>query len=148
MKQPNPTQPWWQSAVFYQIYPRSFADSNNDGIGDLEGIRQRLSYLQWLGVDAIWISPFFPSPMEDFGYDITDYCDVDPVFGSLTILIGYSPKRMTGKCASSSISSRITLRSSIPGSRNPDALVLVRNEIGTSGTPENRSASRPTTGSA
>jgi alpha-glucosidase len=77
------TQPWWQSAVFYQIYPRSFADSNDDGVGDLEGIRQRLSYLQWLGIDAVLISPFFPSPMEDFGYDITDYCNVDPVFGSL-----------------------------------------------------------------
>jgi alpha-glucosidase len=84
MKRPTPPLPWWQQAVFYQIYPRSFADSNNDGVGDLTGIRQQLDYLQWLGVDALWISPFFPSPMEDFGYDIVDYCDVDPVFGSLT----------------------------------------------------------------
>jgi alpha-glucosidase len=76
--------PWWHSAVFYQIYPRSFADSNHDGVGDLEGIRQRLDYLQWLGIDALWISPFYPSPMEDFGYDIANYCDVDPVFGSLS----------------------------------------------------------------
>jgi alpha-glucosidase len=83
MKRPVLPAPWWQHAVFYQIYPRSFADANHDGVGDLAGIRQRLDYLQWLGVDALWISPFFPSPMEDFGYDISDYCDVDPVFGSL-----------------------------------------------------------------
>lgn len=74
---------WWQTGVIYQIYPRSFMDSNDDGIGDLAGIRQRLDYLQWLGVDAIWLSPIQPSPMKDFGYDISDYCDVDPRFGSL-----------------------------------------------------------------
>jgi alpha-glucosidase len=75
--------PWWQSAVVYQIYPRSFADAGGDGIGDLPGIASRLDYLAWLGVDALWISPFFRSPMRDFGYDVSDYCDVDPVFGSL-----------------------------------------------------------------
>lgn len=75
--------PWWQTAVIYQIYPRSFQDSNNDGIGDLPGIRQRLNYLVKLGVDAIWLSPFYPSPMADFGYDVADYCDVDPCFGTL-----------------------------------------------------------------
>ena len=75
--------PWWKNAVVYQIYPRSFADSNGDGVGDLEGIRQRLDHLAWLGVDAIWISPFFKSPMADFGYDVSDYCDVDPLFGTL-----------------------------------------------------------------
>jgi alpha-glucosidase len=74
---------WWQTGTIYQIYPRSFQDSNGDGIGDLEGIRQRLDYLVWLGVDAIWISPIFPSPMHDFGYDIADYCGIDPIFGSL-----------------------------------------------------------------
>ena len=74
---------WWQSGTIYQIYPRSFQDSNGDGIGDLEGIRQRLDYLVWLGVDAIWISPIFPSPMQDFGYDVVDYCGIDPIFGSL-----------------------------------------------------------------
>jgi alpha-glucosidase len=78
-------QPWWQQGVFYQIYPRSFQDSNGDGIGDLQGIIDRLDYLSWLGVDAIWISPFYPSPMVDFGYDISDYCDVDPIFGDLVI---------------------------------------------------------------
>ncbi|MBX6752596.1 MAG: DUF3459 domain-containing protein [Thermorudis peleae] len=77
------TRPWWQGAVIYQIYPRSFQDTNSDGIGDLRGILQRLDYLAWLGVDAIWISPFFPSPMADFGYDISNYTDVDPRFGTL-----------------------------------------------------------------
>ncbi len=77
---------WWQRGVIYHIYPRSFADSNHDGIGDLEGIRQRLDYLVWLGVDAIWLSPIFPSPMADFGYDISDYYDVDPIFGTLADL--------------------------------------------------------------
>jgi len=75
--------PWWQRAVVYQIYPRSFCDANGDGVGDLAGIESRLDYLAWLGVDAIWISPFFRSPMKDFGYDVSDYCDVDPVFGTL-----------------------------------------------------------------
>ncbi|HMA37143.1 MAG TPA: alpha-amylase family glycosyl hydrolase [Chloroflexia bacterium] len=74
---------WWQRGVVYQIYPRSFMDSNGDGIGDLPGITARLDYLQRLGVDAIWISPFYPSPMADFGYDIANYVDVDPIFGTL-----------------------------------------------------------------
>ena len=74
---------WWKRGVVYQIYPRSFQDSNGDGVGDLEGIRQRLDYLSWLGVEAIWISPVYPSPMADFGYDISDYCGIDPLFGSL-----------------------------------------------------------------
>ncbi|WP_394177768.1 alpha-amylase family glycosyl hydrolase [Yoonia maritima] len=74
---------WWRGAVIYQIYPRSYQDSNGDGIGDLLGIVQRLPYIASLGVDAIWISPFFMSPMKDFGYDVSDYCDVDPMFGSL-----------------------------------------------------------------
>jgi alpha-glucosidase len=69
--------------VFYQIYPRSFSDSSGDGVGDLEGIRHHLDHLSWLGVDAVWISPFYRSPMADFGYDVSDYCDVDPLFGSL-----------------------------------------------------------------
>ncbi|WP_404480837.1 alpha-amylase family glycosyl hydrolase [Novosphingobium sp. BL-52-GroH] len=75
--------PWWRGAAIYQIYPRSFADSNGDGIGDLPGITARLDHVARLGVDAIWISPFYKSPMADFGYDISDYCAVDPMFGTL-----------------------------------------------------------------
>ncbi len=74
---------WWRGAVIYQIYPRSFLDTNGDGVGDLPGIVERLDYVASLGVDAIWISPFFKSPMADFGYDIADYRDVDPLFGTL-----------------------------------------------------------------
>jgi alpha-glucosidase len=75
--------PWWQAGVIYQIYPRSFLDSNGDGIGDLAGITEKLDYLRWLGVDALWLSPIFPSPMADFGYDITNYTAVHPLFGTL-----------------------------------------------------------------
>src|SRR5260370_1236291 len=74
---------WWQHAVFYEVYPRSFADSNNDGIGDLQGITSKMGYLHDLGVDAIWISPCFPSPQVDFGYDVSDYEDIDPMYGTL-----------------------------------------------------------------
>ncbi|GHA65025.1 alpha-glucosidase [Formosimonas limnophila] len=74
---------WWRGAVIYQIYPRSYQDSNGDGIGDLQGIVARLPYIADLGVDAIWLSPFFKSPMKDFGYDVSDYCDVDPMFGTV-----------------------------------------------------------------
>ncbi|MDO6966547.1 beta-galactosidase BglA [Rhizobium alvei] len=75
---------WWRGAVIYQIYPRSYQDSNGDGIGDLKGITRRLSHIASLGADAIWISPFFTSPMKDFGYDVSNYCDIDPIFGSLS----------------------------------------------------------------
>jgi alpha-glucosidase len=74
---------WWQTGVVYQVYPRSFGDANGDGVGDLEGIRRHLDYLAWLGIDAVWISPFYRSPMKDFGYDVADYTDVDPLFGDL-----------------------------------------------------------------
>ena len=74
---------WWQPAVIYQIYPRSFLDTTGNGVGDLQGIRARLDHLRWLGVDAVWLSPIYRSPMADFGYDVADYRDVDPLFGSL-----------------------------------------------------------------
>jgi alpha-glucosidase len=77
------THRWWQRGVIYQIYPRSFMDSNGDGVGDLPGVTSKLDYLQWLGVEAIWLSPIFPSPMADFGYDVADYTDVHPLFGTL-----------------------------------------------------------------
>lgn len=74
---------WWQKGVIYQIYPRSFMDSDGDGVGDLHGILERLDYLTWLGVDAVWLSPIFPSPMADFGYDVADYTGIHPLFGSM-----------------------------------------------------------------
>jgi alpha-glucosidase len=85
---PDPAAPraWWREAVVYQVYPRSFCDTDGDGVGDLDGIRRHLDHLSWLGVDALWLSPIFPSPMADHGYDVADYCDVDPVFGSLATI--------------------------------------------------------------
>ncbi|MGI8779007.1 MAG: alpha-amylase family glycosyl hydrolase [Solirubrobacteraceae bacterium] len=77
------SQPWWRRGVVYQVYPRSFADGDGDGVGDLRGLRDRLEHLVWLGVDAVWLSPIYPSPMVDFGYDITDHTAVDPLFGTL-----------------------------------------------------------------
>lgn len=77
------THEWWQKGIIYQIYPRSYADANGDGVGDLKGIQSKLDYIEWLGVDAIWLSPIFPSPMADFGYDISDYCGIHPLFGTM-----------------------------------------------------------------
>ena len=88
-RNPEPVErnaPWWQGAVIYQLIPRSFADGNGDGIGDLQGLQQRLSYLRWLGVDAIWLTPIYPSPLRDGGYDITDFTGVHPELGDLSAL--------------------------------------------------------------
>jgi 1,4-alpha-glucan branching enzyme len=87
---------WWKSAVIYEIYPRSFQDTNADGIGDLDGILQRLDYLVQLGVDSIWISPIYPSPMADFGYDVADYCGINPIFGQWETLIAFWVKLTIG----------------------------------------------------
>jgi alpha-glucosidase len=87
MGSPPPSlDPWWRSGVLYEIYPRSFADSNGDGIGDLEGLIDRLDHLEWLGTDGIWLSPVSPSPNADWGYDVADYCGVDPAYGTLETL--------------------------------------------------------------
>ncbi|MEH3098799.1 alpha-amylase family glycosyl hydrolase [Sphingomonas adhaesiva] len=83
MALPSPDIPWWRSGIVYQVYPRSFQDSDGDGVGDLAGIERRLDHIVALGVDAIWLSPIFPSPMADFGYDVADYCGVEPMFGDL-----------------------------------------------------------------
>src|SRR3977135_3851083 len=77
------TRPWWRGAIFYEVYIRSFADSNDDGVGDLPGITSRLDYLKRLGVDAVWLTPFYPSPQEDHGYDVADYYGVNPEYGPL-----------------------------------------------------------------
>ena len=77
------SEPWWKAAVVYQIYPRSFADSNGDGVGDLRGITQHVDHLADLGVDVVWLSPVYPSPQDDNGYDISDYLGIDPLFGTL-----------------------------------------------------------------
>ena len=92
----HPSPRWWQTGVVYQIYPRSFADASGGGTGDLAGITSKLDYLEWLGVDAIWISPVYPSPMADFGYDVSDHTDIDPLFGSLAdfdVLLGAAHDR-------------------------------------------------------
>ena len=95
--------PWWKHAVFYELYPRSFADSDNSGTGDLAGIASKLDYLKQLGVDAIWITPFYPSPQIDFGYDVSDFENIDPMYGTLddfdhlqarAIVTGCAPSRL------------------------------------------------------
>jgi alpha-glucosidase len=74
---------WWEKTIFYQIYPRSFMDTNNDGIGDLKGVESKLSYLKESGIDAVWLSPIFESPMVDFGYDISNYTKIQPEYGTM-----------------------------------------------------------------
>ena len=83
--EPKAHHPWWQGAVVYEVYPRSFQDSDGDGIGDLEGIIQRIDYLAWLGVDAVWITPIYPSPLADFSYDVADYTGIHPLFGDFSV---------------------------------------------------------------
>ncbi len=90
---------WWQRGAIYQVYPRSFQDSDGDGVGDLEGVRRRLPYLKWLGVEGVWLSPFYRSPMADFGYDVTDHCDVDPLFGTLADFDALAARRAASACA-------------------------------------------------
>jgi hypothetical protein len=104
------TRHWWHEAVFYQIYPRSFADGNGDGIGDLAGIIARLDYLASLGIEAIWLSPHYPSPLRDVGYDISDYFGVHPDYGSLEqfaeFLAGAHGRGATGRGCAPAATSR------------------------------------------
>jgi alpha-glucosidase len=138
--------PWWQPAVVYQIYPRSFQDSNGDGVGDLAGIAERADYLQWLGVDAVWVSPFYPSPMADFGYDVSDYIGVDPIFGRLADFDRLTAALHERNIRIISTSCPITARASILGSRRRASLEIHRSATGTSGATLSRMAARRTTG--
>ena len=124
---------WWQRGVIYQIYPRSFQDSNGDGIGDLPGIIRRLDHVVTLGIDAIWISPIYPSPMADFGYDVTDYCNVAGVFGNLADLDRLVAEAHRRGPDSFRISFPTTLPTSIPGLLKVEAYAPIRKETGTSG---------------
>ena len=92
-------QNWWRGGVIYQVYPRSFFDSNGDGVGDLPGVLHKLDYIASLNVDAIWLSPFFTSPMKDFGYDVADYRGVDPLFGTLDDFVRSSRPATSAACA-------------------------------------------------
>ena len=109
---------WWETAVVYQVYIRSFADDNGDGIGDIAGLRSRLPYLAALGVDAVWINPWYPSPMADAGYDVADYRDIEPSYGTLAeaeALIADAHSAGYARCCWTS--SRTTPRTSTAGSR-------------------------------
>ena len=137
---------WWKQAVIYQIYPRSFQDTNGDGIGDLRGIEERLDHLLALGVDALWLSPVYPSPMADFGYDVADYCGIDPIFGALADFDRLRAKPTGAGSSSSWISCRTTVRTSIPGSWKAGPPAPRRSATGTSGAMRHRMAGRRTTG--
>ena len=93
---------WWEDAIVYQVYPRSFADADGDGVGDLPGLRSRLGYPADLGVDAIWLTPFYPSPLADGGHDVSDYCAVDPLLGPWRTLTPWSPAPPRTRSGSSS----------------------------------------------
>jgi alpha-glucosidase len=137
------SRPWWESAVIYQVYPRSFQDTDNDGVGDLNGITKRLSYFVDLGVDAIWISPIFRSPMADFGYDISDYVDIDPIFGNMGDF-----ERLVAEAHARGIRVSSTLFRTIPPTSTPGlskaaARGQITNAIGTSGAIRRRAAVPP-----
>ena len=124
---------WYDRAVIYEIYPRSFQDTNNDGIGDLKGVTMRLDYLKQLGVDAIWITPFFPSPNVDFGYDVADYTNVAREYGTMQDWDRLVVEARSAIFESWSISSSITPPINTPGSKNPDPLATTRSATGTYG---------------
>jgi pullulanase/glycogen debranching enzyme len=135
------TFPWWQRGLIYQIYPLSFQDTDGNGTGDLPGILMRLEYLSWLGIDAVWLSPVHPSPMDDFGYDITDYTDVHPLFGTLGDL-----DRLIADLHARRIRLLLDFVPNHTSSVHPDG--PVRNATGMSGAIPPPAAALPTTGSA
>ncbi len=139
---------WWQHAVFYEIYPRSFADSNNDGIGDLKGITSKMDYLHDLGIDAIWITPCFPSPQVDFGYDVSDYENIDPMYGTLA---DFDRMAAEGKKHDIAHHSRLRRQPHLRPAQVVPRLEVLEDEsaiaTGTSGTTASTATSRPTTGS-
>ena len=141
------TDPWWKSAVLYQIYPRSFQDSDGDGVGDLRGIVARLPYLVELGVDALWLSPIFASPMADFGYDISDYTAIDPLFGTHG---RFRRAVARSACARPEGAPRFRAQSHLDRAslvqRKPRLARQRRNATGTSGATARPAAGRRTTG--
>jgi len=137
---------WWREGVIYQVYPRSFQDSNGDGIGDLRGVIDRLDYLRWLGVDAIWLNPITVSPDADVGYDVADYCGVQPVFGDLGAvdrLIAEAAKREI-KIVLDIVPNHSSDRHRGSSTRGP--LARPPTAIGTSGPIPSRTAARQITG--
>ncbi len=143
---PGAAQPWWQSAAIYQIYPRSFCDTTGNGIGDLAGARRHLDHLQWLGVDAIWLSPIYVSPMADGGYDVADYCDVDPLFGSLGDFDELQPRPTSSASECSSTGCPTTRATSTPGSSSPSRHASPPSASGTTGGTAPDRVAHPTTG--
>ena len=138
---------WWRGAVIYQVYPRSFADTNGDGIGDLAGVTSKLDYIAGLGVDAIWLSPFFKSPMKDFGYDVSAYRQVDPIFGTLEdfdALVEAAHARGLRIIIDQVLNHTSDQHAWFQESRR---VAATRSQTGTSGPTRNRTARRPTTGS-
>ena len=130
---------WWRDGVIYQVYPRSFADADGDGVGDLRGIASRLDHLAWLGVDGVWLSPIYRSPMKDFGYDISDHTAIDPRFGSLEdfdVLVAAAHDR--GLQGAARLRAQPHLRRA--------SVVRAVARTSTAGTTRRPTAARPTTG--
>ena len=136
---------WWQTTSVYQIYPRSFADTTGDGFGDIPGITRHLDYLRRLGAGAIWLTPVYPSPMVDNGYDISDYTAIDPLYGTMEDFDRLGRRRRRGTSASSWISCSTTALTRTRGSRNRRKAARIRKLTGISGgTRSPTAASRPT----
>ncbi len=138
---------WWRHGIFYQIYPRSFQDSDGDGVGDINGVIARLPYLKSLGVDAVWLSPIFPSPMADFGYDISDYTGIDPLFGTMADF-----DALATAVHESGLKIILDLVPNHTSDQHPWFIesravrAITRSGTGTSGAIRNLMAGRPTTG--